>query len=122
VVRDMSSVPSGVRYALAAALILLCCWGVEYVDPGSTWFGSQRLADQLRRHGIETWGAVTATYCWNHGALAYQFRANGSVYVGHFRIGTGVPPCNRLSPGDTIPVSYSPSDPTVNAAGHLPAR
>ena len=70
---------------------------------GSSWlFGPGRVVKELRRHGTRTWGAITATRC-----------------RGQLSSGINLPPCERLSPGDTIPVWYDPSNPELNVAGDL---
>ena len=71
---------------------------------------------ELETSGVWTTGTITQkTY---HGVVVYTFVVEKNEYSGKSRTGlAGIPRSELLRAGDSISVSYLPTDPQVNAAG-----
>ena len=73
---------------------------------------------ELETSGVGTTGVIAQkTY---HSVVVYTFVVEGKEYSGKSRTGiAGIPRSELLHAGDSIPVSYLPTDPKVNAAGAI---
>lgn len=78
------------------------------------WVSYYRLAFQ----GVEAQGRVTSLSCSSKVQLGYTFNVDGKNYEGRGDGGFGNPPCTMLKPGDTIQVSYLPSEPEATLPGN----
>jgi hypothetical protein len=98
------------RYFVYCALWLGCAVAIMAFSTGDA-FDYYRL----RREGILTDGRAVARAA--HYQIIYSFNVNGIVYQGEGMTGFGIPPFERISIGDKLPIYYLPKDPKINCVG-----
>jgi hypothetical protein len=79
---------------------------------GGAQFGWWRYLAIASHQGTAV-GTVLRTRCSNNNDVSYSFSVSGATQEGR----DSWEGCRSLKPGDTIPVSFSLTDPTQNMAG-----
>lgn len=71
--------------------------------------------EKLISSGVAATAVIVGKACDDHGAIRYSFKVDG---VEHIRKGYGcTPSCRSANIGETIAISYLPSNPSVNECG-----
>jgi hypothetical protein len=69
----------------------------------------------LYRHGLITTAAVLSKE--PHQQVRYKYEVNGQAYESTGRPGTSNPPYTEIVPGQSLQITYLPSDPAISCAG-----
>jgi hypothetical protein len=71
----------------------------------------------LSRHGVFTYGVVTAKEPKNHQVVRYTYNVAGKDYSGEGRAGYRTPTFDKLNVGDQVLVAYDQTDPQESCLG-----
>jgi len=99
------------RTAALYALSALVLWFVL------RWATHMDRYELLASHGVEISGTITSRGCGNHMSFTYKYLAQGQSFAGSGKQSSGGVLCEALLPGQSVPVSYLASSPSVSVAG-----
>ena len=105
------------------ALAYVAVWTVIALTIGLL-LGSLNLGrfHALSSGGVKTYGTVLALEPSNHQAVHYAYQVDGVAYKGSGTVGEGNTSFGSLSPGESVLLEYTPTNPASSALGDTHAR